>query len=64
MLSNKEKLEKVYLGKKIHVIIAAGLPYDVDAWGIVEKVDDLGNLYGTWGSTPINPAFDYVSLYE
>ena len=57
----KKRLEEIYLGKRVHVIIEDTHHY-VDAWGIVEHIDDLGQLHGTWSGLAAIPGIDYIGL--
>ena len=59
----KKALEEKYLGKKVHVIICDPYTY-VDNWGVVERVDDMGQLHGTWGGLAAIPGTDYISLTD
>ena len=60
---SKDQIEKLYLGKQVHVIIDD--PYhSIDAWGTVESVDDMGQLHGTWGSLAAIPGVDYIGLND
>lgn len=62
-MSRVEELRKQYVGKKVHVII--NNPYHhIDAWGVVEHVDDAGQLHGTWGGLAAIPGKDYISLED
>ena len=57
----REELIKMYLGKRVHVIIND--PYSpVDRWGTVLKVDSAGQLHGTWGGLAAIPGVDYIGL--
>ena len=60
---NIEAMKQAYLGKKIHVIINDPF-HPIDAWGIVEHVDDAGQLHGTWGSLAAIPGTDYISFND
>lgn len=60
---NKQDLENTYLGKRIHVIIEDRY-HPIDAYGKVEKVDDAGQLHGTWGGLAAIPGVDYISLTD
>lgn len=56
-----EELKRMYLGKRVHVIIND--PYTpLDSWGTVEFVDDAGQLHGTWSGLAAIPGVDYVGL--
>ena len=57
----KKRLEEMYLGKRVHVIINDTHRY-IDAWGIVEHIDDFGQLQGTWGGLSAIYGVDYISL--
>ncbi len=63
MKDNVKELKQRYVGKKVHVIINDPYRY-VDAWGIVEHVDDAGQLHGTWGGLAAIPGVDYISLED
>lgn len=63
---SKEERERVrakYLGKKVHVIINDPYRY-IDADGIVERVDDAGQLHGTWGGLAAIPGEDSIRIIE
>ena len=54
-------LRETYVGKTVHVIIND--PYcPLDSRGVVERVDDMGQLHGTWGGLAAIPGIDYISL--
>ena len=58
---SKAELESKYLGKKVKVIITD--PYSpISATGVVERVDDAGQLHGTWGGLAAIPGIDYIEL--
>ena len=60
---SKQDLEKLYIGKRVHVIIND--PYHpIDTWGTVERVDDAGQLHGTWGGLAAIPGVDYIGLND
>lgn len=63
----KEELVKrnkeLYLGCEIVIyhLYGEGCSYD-GTTGIVERVDDMGDLYGTWGSIAVMPGLDQFSI--
>lgn len=50
------------LGKKIRIINMRGEPDYAGKEGIVEHIDGLGQLHGTWGSLAIIPQMDIYEL--
>jgi len=59
--SEIEELRKKYTGKTVRVIIND--PYHpVYATGIVEHVDDMGQLHGTWGGLAAIPGEDEITI--
>lgn len=57
----KERLERRYLGKKVHVEIND--PYHYFAGdGVVELIDDIGQLHGTWGGLAAIPGEDSIQV--
>jgi len=63
ILSREEvqNLREKYEGKQVHVIIND--PYRfVDEIGTVTKVDDAGQLHGTWGGLAAIPGEDVIQL--
>lgn len=46
------------IGKKIMIVRMEGEPEYTDKIGVVEFVDDIGQLHGTWGGLAINPEVD------
>ncbi len=63
ILSREEvqNLREKYEGKQVHVIIND--PYRfVDEIGTVTRVDDAGQLHGTWGGLAAVPGEDVIQL--
>ena len=58
----KKELEKQYLGKKIKIIRMEGEPQYSDKVGIIEKIDDIGQLHGTWGGCAIVLPNDKIEI--
>lgn len=57
---NKRELESLYLGKTIEIVNLADEPFVSYSGrtGLVEYIDDIGMLHGTWGSLAIIPEAD------
>jgi len=57
---NKRELESLYLGKTIEIVNLADEPFVSygGRTGLVEYIDDIGMLHGTWGSLAIIPEVD------
>lgn len=53
--------EEEYLGKKVFVSIEDPW-HPIHAEGIVERVDDMGQLHGTWGSLAAIPGIDSIQI--
>lgn len=59
----KKNLENKYLGKKVHVIIND--PYhQINKEGIVNYIDDIGQLHGTWGGLAAIPGEDIIEIIK
>ena len=54
-MSEKEFLKQAYLGKKVVVNIDDPYTPYVNRVGVVEYVDDMGQLHGTWGGLAALP---------
>lgn len=53
------------IGKLITIIYMEGEPHYTGRSGIVNHVDDIGQLHGTWGGLAINPMIDkYVVIQD
>lgn len=52
-----------YIGKKVKILHLSGENSDYDGKiGIVEYVDDMGQLHGTWGGLAIIPEEDKFEI--
>ena len=60
--NQKKELEKQYLGKKIKIINMEGEPQYTGKSGIVEKIDDIGQLHGTWGGCAVILPNDKIEI--
>ncbi len=63
MLLKKARFEH-YIGKKIRIINMEGEPQYSGKEGIVNFVDDMGQLHGTWGGCAILPESDTFNIIE
>ena len=58
---------KVKVGDKIRVIKMYGEEvrgFDRDYCGVVEYIDDIGQLHGTWGGLAVIPEVDEFVILE
>lgn len=55
---------KYKIGTKIKIIYMEGEPDYTNKVGIIEHIDDLGQLHGTWGSLAIIPDVDNFEILE
>jgi hypothetical protein len=55
---NKKTLEEKYLGRKIMIVSMLGEPHYSGRAGVVELVDDSGQLHGSWGGLALQPEND------
>ena len=55
---------KVKVGDKIRIVIMQGEPQYTGREGIVEYIDDAGQLHGTWGGLAILPDEDEWEVIE
>lgn len=51
-----------YLGKKIRIIEMNGEPQYSGKEGVVNHIDDMGQLWGTWGGLAIIPEADQIQI--
>lgn len=58
----KEELEKEYLGKKLRIICMRGEPQYSGKTGVVESIDDINQLHGTWGGLALIPTEDVFEV--
>ena len=52
------------VGEKIKIIYMDGEPQYTGKEGIIENIDDAGQLHGTWGGLAIVPEIDRVTVIE
>ena len=53
-----------YLDKKIRIIFMSGEPQYNGKEGVVEYVDDAGQLHGTWGGCAVIPELDDFEVVD
>jgi hypothetical protein len=54
----------VKVGDKIKIICMAGEPQYTGREGTVTRIDDMGQLHGTWGGCALIPGEDSYALVE
>lgn len=54
----KKEETEVKVGDAVHIFEMVGEPQYTDAEGVVEFIDDIGQLHGTWGGCAIDPRID------
>lgn len=52
------------VGMKIRIIDMAGEPQYAGKEGVIERIDSMGQLHGTWGGCAIIPGEDYINVIE
>ena len=52
------------VGMKIQIIEMDNEPNYNNKIGIIEHIDDLGQLHGSWGSLAIIPEIDIIKILE
>ena len=58
-MTNTKNVKK---GDKIRVICMSGEPKYTGKIGVVEHIDDAGQLHGTWGGCAIIPTVDQFEI--
>ena len=43
------------IGQKVRIIEMVGEPHYSGRTGVVEKIDDIGQVHGSWGGCAIRP---------
>lgn len=61
MRKTNEELETL-VGKRIRIINMRGEPNYAGKEGVVESIDGIGNLHGTWGGLAVIPETDIYEL--
>ena len=52
------------VGDVIKIIYMEGEPQYSGKTGVVEFIDDIGQVHGTWGGCAVIPEKDYVEVIE
>lgn len=50
------------IGDKIRIVSMKGEPQYDGKTGIIEHIDDMGQLLGTWGGLAVQPGNDTVEI--
>lgn len=56
--------QKAKIGDSIKIVEMIGEPKYSSREGVVVFVDDIGQLFGSWGSLAINPEIDKYEIIE
>lgn len=51
---------KYKVGDKIKIIYMEGEPHYTGKVGVIEHIDDIGQLHGTWGGLAIDLNYDKI----
>lgn len=60
----RKNFEAKYLGKTIKIIDMSGEARYNGRTGVVERVDDIGQLHGSWGGLAVIPGEDRFIIQE
>lgn len=52
------------IGDKIEIVYMEGEPQYTGRVGIIERIDDAGQIHGTWGGCAIIPETDSFVILE
>lgn len=55
---------KARVGDKIRIIHMDGEPRYTDKIGIIDKIDDMNQLHGSWGGCAVIPDVDLFEIIE
>lgn len=50
------------VGDKIRIVEMAGEPHYNGRVGVIERIDDIGQLYGSWGGLRVHADEDAIEL--
>ena len=56
--------KKVKVGDKIRIVKMDGEPWNDGKEGIVEMIDGIGQLHGTWGGVAVIPEIDEFKIIK
>lgn len=54
----------IKVGDKIKIIFMDGEPEYLGKVGVVEYIDDIGQIHGTWGGCALIPGVDRFEVVE
>lgn len=54
----------VKIGDKIRILHMDGEPHYAGKEGIVEHIDDIGQIFGSWGGCAVIPGLDIYEVIE
>lgn len=57
-----KELKTVHIGDKIKIIEMEGEPQYTGKIGVVEHIDDIGQLHGSWGGLALLPEVDNFEI--
>ena len=52
------------IGDKIRIIHMDGEPNYTGKTGVIEKIDDAGQIHGSWGGCAVIPEWDQFEIIE
>lgn len=55
---------KVKVGDKIRILYMDGEPQYTGKEGFVDKIDDMGQIHGSWGGCAVVPECDRFEIIE
>ena len=55
---------KFKVGDKVRIIFIYGEPQYIGREGVVEYIDGIGQLHGTWGGLALIPEVDDIEVIE
>ena len=55
---------KAKIGDKIRIIHMDGEPNYTGKTGTIEKIDDAGQIHGSWGGCAVIPEWDQFEIIE
>lgn len=55
-------MQKVKIGDTVRIIRMEGEPYYTGKVGVVESIDDMGQIHGTWGGCALIPSSDVFEV--
>lgn len=55
---------KAKIGDEIKILYMEGEPQYTDKTGVIEKIDDAGQMHGTWGGCAVVPECDVFKVIE